>query len=226
VEYNIVINQATLRRWVGKVNLKDAAIIGFVRNLTTNDPLVRHYMLNGYFRLDAGWIMRQLPLLDISEDWLRRSLKKLEDLHLIDCVRVSGRKKRLTTYGRVSLTYLEEEQRVAAAIEEASDRYAEKTPGTGENSDTGRKLPVREKDPGESPIDHKIRSGKAGGTDPLAGSVASPSQDEEEQRRAGLLALREQKARGNPFAAAMLVTIARPGELDLLQDPDLGAKGG
>jgi hypothetical protein len=172
MEFNIVINQAALRRWVGKINLKDAAIVGFIRNLTSNDPLVRHYMLNGYFRLDAGWILRQLPMLDISEDWVRRCLTKLQKIGLIDCFSSSGRKKRLTTYGRVSLIYLEEEQRVNRALEEAGGRYAEKTPGTGENPRTRGKLPVSENDPGESPIDHKKSKGRTDGTDPPDGVVA------------------------------------------------------
>lgn len=169
MEFNIVINQAALRPWVGKVNLKDAAIVGFIRALTPDDPAVRHYMLNGYYRLEAGWILRQVPLLDVSEDWLLRCLKKLKVLGLLDTFSTLGRKKRLKTYGRLSPAYFAAEQ---SARDSLDGRYAEKTPGIGENSDTRRKLPVSENDPGETPIDHKRDQCKADGTDPPDGVVA------------------------------------------------------
>jgi len=179
VEYNIVINQAALRKWVGKINLKDAAIVGFIRALTPDDPAVRHYMLNGYYRLNAGWILRQVPLLDLSEDWLLRCLKKLKTLGLLDTFSTLGRKKRLNTYGKLSAMYFREEQNARDLLEGAGNRYAEKTPGIGEKSDTRRKLPVSENDPGETPIDHKKDDlDKAVGAAP-PGGAASDSLAEE-----------------------------------------------
>lgn len=179
MEYNIIINQAALRKWVGKINLLDAAIVGFVRSLTPDDPAVRHYMLSGHYRLEAKWILRQMPLLDVSEDWLLRTLKKLKTVGLLDTFSTLGPKKRLKTYGRLSAKYFEEEQNARDLVENEQDRYSEKNPRHGENSATRRKIPVAENDPGETPIDHEEDQCKAEDGPPPGGGAVSASEEKD-----------------------------------------------
>jgi hypothetical protein len=76
------------------------------------------------------------------------------------------------------MLYLEEEQRVNQAVEEAGSRYSVKSPGIGENPDTRQKRPVSGKDSGEIPIDHEKSTGKADDAPPLGGGGTSANSEE------------------------------------------------
>jgi len=159
MEYNLIINQAALRRWVGKIKLTDAAIIGFIRGLSQDDPAVSRHMQGGYYRLQLSWMLREMPLLKIKEDWLSRRLKYLKNLGVLDVLLVVDRGHRYKLYGKLSKLYFQEEALARALIDESRSEKtpsSEKTP-TGENSELGenshgRKLPliIREDQRGRS----------------------------------------------------------------------------
>jgi len=208
VEFTIIINQAALRRWIKAktIKTKEAMIIGFIRGLSADDPQVRRYMQSGYYLLSRAWILREMPLLSISEDWLGRCLKKLEKLGLVELISTVDGHHRYRTYGRLSKLYFQEEAHsraqldptAAAAVPDEAEREVGENSELGENSlrekntssektPSGRILRARRKLPWEkTPTDHKEKIKEAVSDPPPSGGAASDTPEEPEPTPAEL----------------------------------------
>jgi hypothetical protein len=179
MEYNIVINQAALRKWIesGKVDATDAIIIAFIRGLHPDDPVVRQFMNGDYFRIHLGWLLQEVPILKITKDWLSRRLHALASAGIMQVRRIVDQKKQFKLYARLSPEYYKEERKAR-----------ESTMGVQSHGSTDRGSTV----PGPweyTPIDHKKDDHKKGRTAPLLTGEAVSAQEEEEPTAEDITAL-------------------------------------
>jgi hypothetical protein len=118
LEYSLYIDQLSLKRWHDKIDLVDAAIIGFIRNLNADSPDVSRRMRNGYYQLNRDWLIEQIPLLHLSPDRLGKRLHQLEKVGLLDLQYTPLKQGRRKLFGKLSKLYSAEEER--------AKRFAEK----------------------------------------------------------------------------------------------------
>lgn len=180
MEYNIIINQAALRRWIekDKVDLVDAIIIAFIRGLHPDDPVVAKYMHGDYYRIHLGWVLQELPVLHITKDWLSRRLHALQAQGILDVKRLVDEKKQFKLYARLSQTYYLEERRAKESVTMGLYSHGTVDHGTSDQTPT---VPA--------PIDHKDNDHKRDRPAPLLTGEAGAAPREEEPGTADIAAL-------------------------------------
>jgi hypothetical protein len=105
MEITINFNQLALKRWYGRIDGDDCLLIAFISNLKSENPAIKKHMINGFFRLNRAFISQQLPVLQFSEDWISRRLKRLQDCGLVDLEHFRDSGGRPLLYGRMSKLY-------------------------------------------------------------------------------------------------------------------------
>ncbi len=170
MEYNIIVNQAALRKWIvrGQLDAADAMLVAFIRGLHPDDANVKRLMLKDYYRLSLSWILREIPLLAFTKDRLSRRLHELQKIGLVDLIRRRDDRKQWEVYGRLSPLYYREEQK-------ARDEVAWVETPMGKNTH-GCSAPTPWV---KTPTDHKDNDHKKDSPAPLLSGGAGASQDEE-----------------------------------------------
>jgi hypothetical protein len=182
MEYNIIINQAALRRWIekGQVDADDAIIVAFIRGLHPDDPVVKRFMHGDFFRLHLGWLLQEMPVLKFTSDRLSRRLHALEKEGVVELLHVVDEKKQFKLYGRLSATYYREERKER---ERTGTTVGENTHGC---LDRGCPSPTPWV---KTPIDHKKDDHKRDRPAPLLTGEAGAAPREEEPDAADIAAL-------------------------------------
>lgn len=118
MEFNILINQAALRKWIarGQVDADDAMLVAFIRGLHPDDEAVKRLMHGDYYRLTRSWILCEIPLLTFTQDRLSRRLHDLKKAGIVDLLRLRDDQKQWKLYGRLSHLYYQEEQKARDEI--------------------------------------------------------------------------------------------------------------
>jgi hypothetical protein len=116
VEYSIVLDQLSLRRWFGSIDATDAILIGFIRGLNSHNPAVAARMKDGLFELSREWIHDEIPLLDVSVDWIGRRLSSLRKLGIVE-LKTEHVGQRFHTYGKLSKLYFAEVEKAKRDVE-------------------------------------------------------------------------------------------------------------
>lgn len=89
MEYSLTINQLVLTSWKGQIDLTDAFIVAFVGKVeaSRSDKIEQKKAYRGdgaYVWISHEWLLEQNPLIDISLVTLRRRLKNLVSVGLLD----------------------------------------------------------------------------------------------------------------------------------------------
>lgn len=112
-----MIRQKTLAPWHDKIDLLDAAILAFIRELSPHDEEVKRWMHKDMFRLSRKWILAEMPLLHVGQkpitmDWIGRRLKHLQDVGLVKLLTtVNPRTRHFELFGKLSLSYFRAERK-------------------------------------------------------------------------------------------------------------------
>jgi len=111
MEYSLTINQLVLSYWKGKIDLTDAFIAAAIKKVedSRSDKVIRkkvHRSDGSYAWIDHSWLLEQNPLFDISVVTLRKRLKHLVNIGLLDrFVDCDEDTKRYRAYYRLSRHY-------------------------------------------------------------------------------------------------------------------------
>ena len=111
MEFVLFINQIALKRWFEKFDGDDAILVAFISNLNPENEAIASYMRDGFFMLNRTFLRQQLPMLNFSEDWISRRLKRLQDIGLVDLRHYRSPDGKHTLYGRLSKLYWREVER-------------------------------------------------------------------------------------------------------------------
>jgi hypothetical protein len=138
VQYTIVVDQLALKRWHGKIDALDALIVSFVAGLNPHNQAVARRMHAGMFELSREWIRQEIPLLDVSADWIGRRLATLRKMGVLD-LKTERVGSHFHTYGRLSRLYFAEVERAKKAADAVrverdstpSEPDSERDPGPG-----------------------------------------------------------------------------------------------
>jgi hypothetical protein len=175
VQYTLVVDQLALKRWHGKIDAMDALIIAFVASLNPHNQAVAKRMRGGMFELSREWIREEVPLLDVSADWIGRRLAALRKIGLLD-LKTEHTGQRYHTYGKLSKLYFAELEKAKKAVEKVrSDPVSERDSSPYDDDSERDSGPFSR---GENSLDHPKMIIEEGPPPPLVAAGGVP-QDEE-----------------------------------------------
>jgi hypothetical protein len=107
------IRQDALRKWCGdspKIDVTDAVLVALIRSMNATNPHVKELIWQGYFLLSRKYVREMLPLINLTDDWISRKLKHLQEVGLVD-LRLRDTGKGKLRYAKLSRLYWQEEER-------------------------------------------------------------------------------------------------------------------